>query len=268
MKIKVIILLIFIFVVPCSFSVPLENIVSVVQAARLRTSGDIIIETQLRNPSPLLIPYNSELRQYVNITQNSLNPGIMVEALYLYIKPDQFYTSADFWDDKQKTGIFNQLTAISSLSGIQYFSASRDTMRTFYESSVVIDGPASRNPLPDPVFYQIPEALSLFARQKDLTFGDNVYRYDYSSSPDIIYFLQENITSLTYGIIPAVGRGNLRSVIAVIDNGDSLLFYAVSMAKAVSLPGMGDRISSSFSNRAQAILAWLTDRLDREIFAL
>jgi len=266
MKKKLLILLIFSLIVPAAFSVPLLNVVSADQAAVLRASGEILIETQSRNLSPKLIPVHSELRQFVNTVQNTLNPGIMVEALFLFEKPGQFHTSANLWDNGQKIGVFNQITALSSLAGIQYFSATRDAMRTFYESSMIIDGPSGRNQLPDPFFYQTPAALSLYARQKDLTFGDNVYRYDYVCSSDIIYFVQENITSLTYGIIPAVGRGNLRSVVAIIDCGDSLLIYAVSMAKAVSLPGMGDRISSSFSNRAAAVLGWLIDRLNSQIF--
>ena len=266
MKSKVIIIFLFTLIAPRVFSVPLEDVVSSAQAAQLRTSSEIIIETQLRDPFPRLMPNNSEFRQFVNRVQNALNPGIMVEALFLYQKPDQYFTSAGSWDNAQKTGVFNQITALSTLSGIQYFSASRDTMRTFYETSVIVDGPSGRNPLPDPVFSQAPAAYTLYARQKDLTFGDNVYRYDYVSSQEIIYFVQENMTSLTYGIIPAIGRGNLRSVIAIIDCGDSILIYAVSMAKAASLPGFGDRISSSFSSRASAILGWLINRLNNQIF--
>jgi hypothetical protein len=116
------------------------------------------------------------------------------------------------------------------------------------------------------VFSKPPELLTLYARLKDLTFGDNIYRYNCINSRDAVFFVQENITSLTYGVVPAIGKGNLRSIVAVIDCGDSILVYAVSMAKAFSLPGMGDRISSSFSNRAEAMLNWLTGRLNNEIF--
>jgi len=257
-----------IFIVPCAFSVPLDGIVSSAHEALLRSGNEIIIETQLRNPVPRLMPFNIELRQFIAGVHSALGSSIMVEALYLYQKPVRFHTSASLWDSGQKTGVFNQITALSTLTGIQYFSASRNSMRTFYETSAVIDGPQTKKNLPDPVFSQPPAALTLYARQKDLTFGDNVYRYDYVCSSNIIYFVQENVTSLTYGIIPAIGRGNLRSVIAIIDCGDSLLMYAVSMAKAASLPGIGDRISSSFSNRASAILGWLTARLNSTIFPL
>jgi hypothetical protein len=200
--------------------------------------------------------------------KEQLNPGVMVEVLCLYKKPDLFLTEHidnNFWDDTQRTVIFNQLVAIGTLTGIQYYSASRNIMRTFYEYSGVIDGAQTRNSLPDPFFTQPPETLTLFARQKDLTFGDNVYRYDYTAQ-DIIFFTQENVTALSIGFIPVIGRGNLRSIMAVIDCGDSLLIYAVSMARAASLPGMGDRISSSLTNRAEALLDWFIARLDNEVF--
>jgi len=263
--------LLFIFIlsaaaVLCVFSAPLETLVPLSRAAELNTSEDMIIETQLKNPSPKLLPQNNELRQFVNKIKNALNPGMMVEALYLYKKPASFYSSVYVWEEEQKTKVFNQMLAISTLTGIQYHSSSRNILRTFYEYSNIIDEPAAKNPLPDPVFLKPPESLTVYARQKDLTFGDNIYRYDCTSTKDAIFFVQENITSLTYGVIPAIGKGNLRSIVAVIDCGESILIYAVSMAKAFSLPGMGDRISSSFSNRAEAVLNWLTGRLNSEIF--
>jgi hypothetical protein len=257
----------FAFFVPCVFSLPLETLVSAAHAAQLRaSSGELITETQLRNPVPGLLPNNNELLEFVTVTRNALNPSIMVEALFLYEKPGNFHTPSGSWDEKQKTGVFNQIIALSTLTGTQYFSASRNAMRTFYEYSSIIDGPQTRNPLPDPVYTQLPETLTLFAMQKDLTFGNNVYRYYYVNSNNIIFFAQENVTSLSYGIIPAIGRNNLHSVVSLIDCGDSILIYVISMARAASLPGLGDRISNSFNNRAQAILKWLTGRLDSELF--
>lgn len=273
MKIFFTLLITFFFVIPAVFSVPLESLITPAQADRLRgstlngTSGETIIEIQLRNPSPQLLPQNDDLRNFVTEAGNSFKYSMIIEALYLYKKPERFHTSADSWDDEQKTGIFNQILAISSLTGIQYFSVSRNAMRTFYEFSGVIDGPQTRNPLPDPVFTNPPAALSLYARQKDLTFGDNVYRYDIINTNDTIIFVQENVTALSYGIVPAIGRGNLRSIIAVIDCGDTILIYAISLARAASIPGMGDRVSSSFKNRIDAVLNWFTGRLDNAVFS-
>jgi len=136
-------------------------------------------------------------------------------------------------------------------------------MRVFYESSTVIDDPVGKKPLPDPSFAVCPDSLTLYARQKDLTFGDNIYRLEYRTGADIIFFSQENLSSMNAGLIPAIGRNKFRTVMAVIDAGDSLLIYAAAMARTASVPGMGDRVGASFTNRVKAILKWFVGRADR-----
>jgi hypothetical protein len=258
---KILLLFIFIFGVQSVFAIPLEELVSPANIERLRSG--IVMETQLRNPSPALLPLNDNgFRQFVNTAKNTLNPNMLVEALYLYNKPNASAGQSAPWTERQRSGLYNQLLALSTMAGIQYFSASRGTMRTFFDTSRVIDGPSTKNPLPDPVYAEPPSALTLYARQKDLSFGDNIYRYDYFATSGSIYFTQDNMTQLFYGIVPVIGRGNLRSIVIVYDCGDSLLIYFNSMVKTLSVPGIGDRISASFSNRAEAILKWFTGRAD------
>ncbi|MDR0585514.1 MAG: hypothetical protein LBG57_14365 [Treponema sp.] len=239
------------------FPVSLAELVGAEKAAALNAGG-VIVEVQLKNPVPRILPQHEALRRLIAETMDSLAPGLFVETLYRYQKPRK-----GVWSEAERTALFNQTLALSTLTGIQYYSASRGVMRTFYESSRVIDGPDSKKALPDPVYSALPPSLTLYARQKDLTFGDNIYRYNYLSVPDAFFFVQENLTALTAGIIPAVGKNKLRTVMAVIDCGDSALIYFVSMAKAVSLPGMGERIGNSFTNRAEAVLKWFTGRADK-----
>jgi hypothetical protein len=250
--------LIFCAAAPVSYSVPLEELLDSGRAAKLRSSGVSITETQLKAPAPKLLPRYAPLQRFVSENYEALGPGLSVETLSLYTKP----APSSIWSNAQRANLFNRLTALSTLTGIQYYSASRGAMRTFYESSLVIDGPQSKKPLSDPVFASPPESLSLYARQKDLTFGDNVYRYDYRTTQDAFFFVQENVTALNAGIIPAVGKNKLRSVFAVIDCGDCFLIYAVSMAKAAAVPGMGDRIGNSFGNRAEAAIKWFASGAD------
>jgi hypothetical protein len=261
MKFKFVFLLLTFAAVPYAFSASLEELVEPAYAASLRSGGVPVTETQLKNPALKLVPKHSGLRQFANGAYSSLDPSLAVETLYLYKKPAYSEASAG-WNDAQKAGLFNQVLALSTLAGIQYYSASRKAMRTFYESSRVVDGPETKNPLSDPVYERPPASLTLYARQKDLTFGDNIYRYDFVTTGDAFFFTQENVTSMNAGIIPAIGKNKLRTVMAIIDCGDSLLIYAVSMAKAASIPGMGDRIGNSFGNRAEAILKWFTGRAD------
>jgi hypothetical protein len=144
-------------------------------------------------------------------------------------------------------------------------------MRTFYESSAVIDGPDTRKPLADPVYgsaagtpsLPLPAEITLYARQKDLTFGDNLYQYTYHIREESLVFIQQNLSAMNVGIIPAVGRNKLRSVAAVLDAGEYLLLYLNAMARTASLPGMKDRVGRSFSTRAEAMLNWFADQADK-----
>jgi hypothetical protein len=259
MKIKILFFL-FALTVRGLFSVSLEELTSADNIVQL-VSGSTISTAQFKKPQPKFVPNSDFLRQRIAGIQGDLDPNIIVESLYLYKKP---YGAEEFaWTETERTKLYNTTLALSTLAGIQYYSASRKTMRTFYENSSVIDGPDKKRPLGDPVYPVPPAELTIYARQKDLTFGDNIYRYDYIARNDCLVFVQQNLTGLNAGIIPAVGKNNLRSLVAVFDAGDFLLIYAASMAKSFSLPGLEERISQSFSNRAGAILMWFTLQADK-----
>jgi hypothetical protein len=236
----------------------LEELSGPETAARLR-AGETLAGVQLKNPVPRFAPLHAGFRSLLDENMEALAPGILVEGLARYEKPEKARHS---WTEAERGAIFNGVTALSSLEGIRYYSASRKTMRTFYESSRVIDGPDSKRVLPDPFYSDPPARLTLYARQRDLTFGENVYRYDYRAGGDFLVFVQENLTAMNAGIIPAVGKNKLRSLVAVIDTEDSLLVYVASLAKAAAIPGMGERIGSSFTNRVEAILKWFAGRAD------
>jgi hypothetical protein len=237
----------------------IENLLEAPQISALK-AGNRLMEIQFRDIRLKLIPQHEDVRRLVETIRGDLAPSIVVETLHLYQKPGE---AVEGWTQEEKTALYNEAIAISTLQGIQYYSASRGVMRIFYETSSVIDGPSTKKALPDPSFVTPPGELTLFARQKDSTFGDNIYQYKYLSLPGALVFVQENLTSLYAGIIPAVAKNRLHSVLALFDAGDFLIIYAVSMAKAASLPGLRDRIGDSFSNRAAAIIDWLVSGADR-----
>jgi hypothetical protein len=240
-------------------SVTLEELAPSASEALKR--GETVTELQLKNPDPVLVPRDSYLQFLIANLAAELQPGIMVESLRLYTKPASSGNGS--WTEEERTALYNRSLALSSLAGLEYFSTSRNAMRTFYETSGVIDGPESRRPLPDPVYAAPPEYLSVFARQKDLTFGDNVYQYEYYARPKAIILVQQNLSPMKVAIIPAIARNNLRSVTAVIDAGPYLLLYTCALVKAASLPGLGGRIGASFSTRVEAVTSWFMGQADK-----
>jgi hypothetical protein len=212
-------------------------------------------------PRPHLVPRDPWVQSITAAVLGELEASLVVEGLYLYQKPAA--ASQNGWTGEERAALYNQALALSTLAGIQYYSASRGQMRTFYESSTVIDSPESKKPRPDPRHAVPPAELRVYARQKDLTFGDTTYQYTYYAQAGAFVFIQKNIGALTYGIIPVIGREKLRSVVAVIDTGDCLLVYALSLAQTASIPGMKDRVNASFTNRAAAIMDWFARQADR-----
>jgi hypothetical protein len=241
-------------------SATLEELIGADRAAEL-TASNPITGVQHRDIRPRLIPRDDRLQRIINQEMEALDPSIFVESLYRYKKPAR--ASRETWTEAERTGLYNACVSISSLAGIEYFSFSRNRMRTFYETSTVIDNPDTKRPRPDPVYATPPAELRIYARQKDLTFGDNIYQYTYYAYPHSLVFVQENISAMNVGPIIVVGRNRLRSVAVVLDAGDSLLAYIATMAKAASFPGMKERAGQSFSNRAEAILTWFTGHADR-----
>jgi len=238
----------------------LENLIGTEKAAAL-LAGEKLVFSQFNEAQPKLTPQRSSLITFVDTIRRDIEPSVMVETLFVYEKPDN--AKKETWSAGEETRLYNGILALSTLAGLQYYSASRGTMRTFYETSSIIDGQSTKKPLPDPVYSRPPAKLTILARQKDLTFGDNIYQYDYYSEPGAFIFIQQNLTSLSYGIIPAVGKNKLHSVAAVIDAGNYLLVYIASIAKAVSLPGMKERIGNSFANRSEAVFNWFSSQADK-----
>jgi hypothetical protein len=249
-----------IFIAFPAFPASLKDVLEPGIAAELESRGTIT-GVQSQNPLPVLIPRHAAAQSIIDNAMKDLEPGFLVEHLSLYKKPTGAVPGG--WTEAERIALYNQALALSTLAGISYFSTSRNAMRILYETSTVIDGPDTENLRPDPVYRTPPQELTLYARHRDSTFGENIYRYVYYASPDALIFVQENMTDMKAGIIRMVGRNNLRTAVVIIDVEDRLLIYIVSMAKAASVPGMARRVSASFSTRAEAILKWFSGQADK-----
>jgi hypothetical protein len=206
-----------------------------------------------------LVPKDDALIKTINDAKVEVKPSILIESLCLYNKPKN-----SSWTKDELTKLFNGIASISDLAGLRYYSNSKKQSRLFYEKSTVIDSPVTKNPLSDPVFTSasLPSALTVYAQQKDLSFGDNIYKLDFEIGSEEIILSQSNLTTMYYGVIPVLGKEKLRSIVSVIDSGDSILVYMVSMADALSFPGLKNRVAASFSARAESILNWFVSKAD------
>jgi hypothetical protein len=183
-------------------------------------------------------------------------PNLIVEAVFALQRPKPAAAAAA---QAELASVYGILRSLGSLQGIEYYSASRKTMRTFYAESYIIDGPGSKTALIDPkapLAGAIPQSETVYAFQRDLSFGANRYRYEYTSFPDAIRLSSSNLTKMSYGIVPVAAPGELSTRLLVIQADDVILFYAVSGAKAPGL--VSGKLEDSFANRAEALFRWFS----------
>jgi len=207
---------------------------------------------------------NESLKLFPNISlvkdgpfiQSAVQDPFFIETLYLYKKTEKNSTTNDI------KNISIILRSLSHLEGIQYYSASRKTMRTLYEKSYVVDGIKTKNRLPDPVQGSA-DGLVLAVLQKDMTFGENIYKYSYKETENSVAFYSQNSESMRYNFIKLIDANNLHMSLIVQDLGDYLLIYGVTSAKFLAIPGIDKKINESFLNRSEAIYKWFISEYEK-----
>lgn len=190
-------------------------------------------------------------RKIIESNLTELEPTLGVEALFLLKLPQGTDQNPEF-----DVELFNTLTSISTMEGIEYFSASRNRMRLFFESSYVIDSPQNRNRLADPVFNSIPSEYSLLAFQKDLSFGKNVQEVYYRSDNGTVLMSMKNLTTMFYGIIPLIPPEQMVMELYILPLDDCLIFYGNVGVRVTVIPGVEKKSQNSFYNRIKALYAW------------
>jgi len=158
--------------------------------------------------------------------------------------------------------LYNALHAVSTMKGITYYSVTRRKQMPLFLQSYVIAAPdQAGSPEPDPVFDELPRENDLFTLQEDSSFGRNTYAEHVAALPDHLYLRTENISTITYLLVPLVTPHNFVSHVVVVPVGKDVLFYGISCLKS-GLP-MGDMNSrtQSMENRLTALAGWLGSRL-------
>ncbi len=252
-----------IFVSSASRADDINALVGETCAKLLLTEGSITQVSFRKTEFSLLPKGTGDLKNQVL----EVKPSFLVESAFLYRKPafqkaENKEVDDKAWTEAQHLALFNALCSLSSLEGIEYFSASRQRMRVFYEYSYAVPDAKSDTAIPDPVFSELPESTEIHAIQKDLSFGKNRYIYRFTSEASSIRFVQKNINTMFYGIFPLIGAEKLRTAVYIADAGEYLLLYAVSGGDTLLLPGLDGKIRDSFSNRAAAIYKWFAAKAD------
>lgn len=208
-----------------------------------------------KQAEPLLTPLFA-VPQHLVHEWNKGNPAFLIEALYLHKKKQG--------GSKDIGKISRILRAISKLKGLEYYSSSRKKMRTLYEESCVIDGPQTKRRIDDPLDNPAKD-FSIYVLQKDLTFGENIYRYRFYSDTDSSGFISTNNAVLKYSVFKAMEPENLQVSVSVTDLGDYLLIHALTRSQFAAPSVLRKRVQNSFRTRSEAVYKWFISYYDGEM---
>lgn len=192
----------------------------------------------------------------------AIDYSVGVETLYLipWDKVSPGLTSLS--ENEFRLRIYNILRSVSNLEGIEYYSASRERMRTLFAECWAIDNPDDRTRIPDPLVTAVPAEDTVYIHQKDLTFGKNLSRVEYQHENGNFRMGIVNLTTMTYMLFPIVGKENMSMQILVIPGREGILFYGLNTVKVLDLPIFYKKMESSFTNRMIALYNWFLDELE------
>lgn len=218
-------------------------------------SGNTLVRVYRSDEEPVQFLQSSIARDRIERIAENFNITIGSEVLKHIDLP-----SEDLEDPEDLLRrAYNQLMAISTMEGIEYYSHSRETMRLLFELSHRVQNRDSKDPVPDLYFRsRLPATRTIYVRQKDLTFGDNHYSITYHREDGLVWAEMTNLNQLWYGIIPVIGPGSVKFIFALAPSDEGLYFYAHALVDVFTLLGMEERAGNSFSSRIEALSQWFS----------
>jgi len=189
---------------------------------------------------------------------------IGVEALFRMDLPTSL---AEMEKEERDLAIFNLLNRVSTLSGIEYYSASRERMRTLFTEVYRVEEIGSKKALSDRQFSSVPAIQEDILFQEDLTFGKNYVRNRCLYRDGRFLMQVRNLSTMWYFILPLVGSENFRMDLLIIPQEDHLVFYGASSVDSASLFGIEKSKKDSFYNRIKAMQGWFSSQLEKEFGA-
>ena len=147
------------------------------------------------------------------------------------------------------------------MKGIPYYSVTRGRNQVLFLQSYAISSDSRPVKIADPVFTTIPRDDDLFTFQEDNSFGKNTYREHFWFRDDRLLVKMENLSTISFMLVPIIRPHNLVTQIILIPAGKDLVFYGVAYLHT-GMP-IGDPTSreQSLKNRLVAMASWLRSRL-------
>jgi len=153
------------------------------------------------------------------------------------------------------------LSSVHSMEGLEYWSASRQRMRTLYAEAYRVESLSNRTKLPDPLGAQeaLPPFLGDFhAYLRDLTFGGNIFDYSIEVHPSSLSMANANTTTMSYLLVPLIPPRSIKTNIIIIPCREGRLVHFLSTMDVIDI--VAGRVFESAGNKSLAVLGWFAEK--------
>lgn len=159
--------------------------------------------------------------------------------------------------------LFDRLQSISTMEGLEYYSANRDAMTVYLEKCYLVERPGRKGAVDDPEFSHVPDLWEAIVYQRDNTFGNNWYSLEMTNTEESIRMKLTNAQDMRYFIFSILNPGGVVIELILIPREDSLQFYAVSQLEIKSREVFGKKIHlpGVFDHRVSAYQSWIAKRI-------
>lgn len=150
------------------------------------------------------------------------------------------------------------LSSIHSMEGLEYWSASRQRMRTLYAEAYRVDSLSNKTKLPDPIDAS-PGILGDFhAYLRDLTFGGNIFDYSIKINRASLSMANANATTMRFLLLPLIPPRSLKMNIIIVPCREGLLVHFLSTMDVIDI--VAGRVFESAGNKSLAVLGWFAEK--------
>ena len=180
--------------------------------------------------------------------------GFLSEQVYV-IKKSELNTLQKSPAQLNIEDVAEIFTSVSKMAGMKYYSTTRKKKLTLYKQVNYVPSAKDKTVLPD-LNITNSDGLEKYIMLDDSSFGENVYKMDYSQSEDCLCAILRIEDSMGIGPVKAIKGGNLIVYYLVVDSDDSYVIYLAVNGTYKKMPGMKKQISDSLNSRLEAVYDW------------
>jgi hypothetical protein len=229
--------------------------ISATELARLLEGGTLVFDAgsvdRLR-----LVPAIAE-GDSIRTTIRAKLSGLLIETAYL-VKSARF-------DSGERLAAYNALNTVSSLSGITYFSETRQKTSVLFSDVYRVPAPGSRKAIPDVTSPLIPERTHFDIHIRDINFGSTWYSVSVDAEGTGISLTLSNSKPLGLPLVDAFGTGGLRLLFTMVPVDEGILVYGVCAADPTKLAIRMVDMYSAVEKRLNAVRLWVVGRIGKVI---